>query len=47
MELVKNKNGNTLEVVLKGKLDAIPSPQLEKIVFGELDGVEIFTVERL
>lgn len=45
MEIIKNKTGNALDVNLKGRLDTTTAPQLEEVVSGELDGVEVFTLD--
>lgn len=40
MEIVKNKNGNSLKIDLIGRLDTTTAPQLEEVVNTELDGIE-------
>ena len=37
MDIVKNANGETLEVVLKGRLDTTTAPELEAAL--DLDGI--------
>ena len=40
LDIVKNRDGGVLEVVLSGRLDTNTSPDLEVVVKRELDGVE-------
>lgn len=40
LDIVKNRDGGVLEVVLSGRLDTNTSPDLEAVVKRELDGVE-------
>ena len=39
LDIVKNREGGTLEVVLNGRLDTNTSPDLEAVVKQDLDGV--------
>lgn len=45
MEIVKNKNGEGLEVLLKGRLDTTTAPSLEEALKGELDGINGLTLD--
>lgn len=45
MEIIKKKNESKLEVALEGRLDTTTSPELEKIVQGELEGVSEFVLD--
>ena len=45
MNLVKNRDGNKLDVIIDGKLDTASAPQLEALVNNELDGVEILVLD--
>lgn len=47
MEIIKNKNENTFEITLQGRLDTTTAPQLEEVITGELDGVEVLTLDFL
>lgn len=40
MEIIKQKNGNTFDISLVGRLDTTTAPQLDEVVTGELEGVE-------
>ena len=40
MEIIKQKNGNALDISLVGRLDTTTAPQLDEVVTGELEGVE-------
>ena len=40
LDIVKNRDGGVLEVVLSGRLDTNTSPDLEVVAKRELDGVE-------
>ena len=39
LDIVKNRDGGTLDVVLNGRLDTNTSPDLEAVVKQDLDGV--------
>ena len=41
MKITKNKNGNTLEIALEGRLDTVTAPELEDALKGELKGVTL------
>jgi anti-sigma B factor antagonist len=45
MNIVKNRDGNKLDVIIDGKLDTASAPQLEALVNNELDGVEILVLD--
>ena len=45
MEIVKNRQGNKLEVALEGRLDTVSAPEFEAVVRGELGGVELFVLD--
>ena len=45
MNIVKNRDGNKLNVIIDGKLDTASAPQLEALVNNELDGVEILVLD--
>ncbi len=40
MNIIKNQNGNKLEMVLEGRLDTVTSPNLEKELSASLDGIK-------
>ncbi len=40
MDIIKNQNGNALDLTLVGRLDTTTAPQLEEVVTGGLDGIE-------
>lgn len=40
MEIVKKREGNRLEIILKGRLDTTTAPQLEAELEGQIQGVE-------
>ncbi len=39
METIKNLNGSSLSVSLKGRLDTNTAPNLEKVIENELNGI--------
>ena len=39
MEILQNKNGNTLNITLQGRLDTTTAPQLEEVISTSLEGV--------
>lgn len=39
MEIIKNRDGDKLELTLSCRLDTASSPQLEEVITGSLDGV--------
>ena len=39
MNILKNKNGSELTIALEGRLDTTTSPELEKELAGQLDGI--------
>ena len=39
MNIIKNKNENVLNIALQGRLDTTTSPELEKELAGQLDGI--------
>ena len=45
MEIIKNGNGNALNVALVGRLDTTTAPQLEAELRSSLDGVEKLTLD--
>ena len=45
MNIVKNRDGNKLDVIIDGKLDTASAPQLEALVNNELEGVEILVLD--
>jgi anti-sigma B factor antagonist len=45
MNIVKNRDGNKLNVIIDGKLDTASAPQLEALVNNELEGVEILVLD--
>ena len=49
MNIIKNKNGSALEVVLEGRLDTVTAPELDNELKGCLDGVTdlTFNMEKL
>ncbi len=40
MEIIKNQNGNELDIELVGRLDTTTAPELDEEVKNALDGVE-------
>ncbi len=40
MDIVKNRQGNELEIALEGKLDTASAPKFEAVIKNELEGVE-------
>lgn len=44
MDIIKNRNGESLQIQLIGRLDTNTAPQLEEVV-NELDGVKDFTLD--
>lgn len=40
MEIRKEQNGDTLEIYLSGRLDAVTSQDLDKVISGSLDGIK-------
>ncbi len=49
MDINKNRNGETLEIALTGRLDTTTAPSLDEVVKTDLDGVSslIFNLESL
>ncbi len=49
MQIIKNQNGDSLEVNLIGRLDTSTSPELESEVTSQLDGIAklVFDFEKL
>lgn len=45
LNISKNLDGNTLAVVLEGRLDTTTAPQLEQELKGSLDGVTKLTLD--
>ena len=45
MNIVKNRQGHTLEVSLEGRLDTASAPEFTALVKNELDGVELFILD--
>ena len=45
MNILKNRQGNELELALDGKLDTAAAPQLEAVLKNELDGVELLVID--
>lgn len=45
MKTVKNVNGNKMEVLLKGKLDAVSAPQLEADIAAALEGISELIID--
>jgi anti-sigma B factor antagonist len=44
MNILENRNGETLEIALEGRLDTITSPELEKALSKALEGVTDFVM---
>lgn len=49
MNIAKNRNGSTLEILLEGRLDTVTSPDLDVVIKDSLDGVTelIFDLDKL
>ncbi|MBR1508830.1 MAG: STAS domain-containing protein [Eubacterium sp.] len=49
MNIAKNRNGSTLEILLEGRLDTVTSPDLDVVIKESLDGVTelIFDLDKL
>lgn len=45
MEIIKNKNGNSLEIALVGRLDTTTAPALETEIKASIDGVEQLVID--
>ena len=45
MNIVKNRQGNQLEIALEGRLDTASAPDFETIVKNELEGVEKLVID--
>lgn len=45
MEIKLEKNGSTMLVALKGRLDSVSSPEMEKEVVGNLDNINNLTLD--
>ena len=45
MEINKNKNGESFNIELVGRLDTTTAPQLDAVVTSELDGVTDLTLD--
>ena len=45
MKIIKNQNGGSLTIALEGRLDTTTSPELEKELKAELDGVSELTLD--
>ncbi|MCR5292577.1 MAG: STAS domain-containing protein [Eubacterium sp.] len=49
MNIAKNRNRSTLEILLEGRLDTVTSPDLDVVIKDSLDGVTelIFDLDKL
>lgn len=45
MEIIKNKNGNSLDIALVGRLDTTTAPALETEIKASIDGVEQLVID--
>ena len=45
MTIIKNQNGNTLDISLEGRLDTTTAPELEKELKNSMDDVEKLTMD--
>ena len=45
MNIVKNRQGNRLDVALDGRLDTVSAPAFELVVKNELDGITEFVLD--
>ena len=45
MEIIKNTNGNELNIALLGRLDTTTAPQLEEVIKNELEGVSALSLD--
>ena len=39
MKIVKNKNGNTLDIAIEGRLDTTTAPELEEEIRNSIEGI--------
>ncbi len=45
MTIIKNQNGNTLDISLEGRLDTTTAPELEKELKNSMDDIEKLTLD--
>ncbi|MBR6977756.1 MAG: STAS domain-containing protein [Lachnospiraceae bacterium] len=45
MTITKTTEGNTLTVMLEGRLDTVTTPELEKVLMGALDDIQELTFD--
>lgn len=45
MNITKKRDGNSMILILEGRLDTTTAPQLEEVISKELDGIESITMD--